>query len=200
MGVANFTPDTIPWQHQGRRGTIKPGEIVTNRDRGWENHVLNKWGPRGLVKIEYNDDEEKLKDRSMEIFRDFWLRNIQRFNEQNEQQKNEGRQYTPPTKELQEKAELFDVELIGPWKLKFGKKGDAQESEQTQSQPPGRVLELETRVGSMEGQLNDIYGMLKQVLDKEAESGAEDKAAETKPESEAPAKPASTSKSKSASK
>lgn len=178
MGVANFTPDPLHWQHQGRRGIIKPGDIITNRDRGWENHVLNKLGPRGLVKIEYNDDEEVLKKKAMDTYRDFWLHNIQRFNELNEQQKNEGRQYTPPTQELMDHADLFDVELVGPWKLKFGKEGDKAKGDGGSAAP--KVKELEERVGSMESQLNDMYGMLKSLTQSQAQEADDKGSADSK--------------------
>jgi len=167
MAVGNFTPDDLQWRFQGRSGWIKPGEIVKDRDRAWENHVLDKMGPRGLVKLDYGDDNEKAKALSMQLYEEFWLKQIRVFNEMNEQQKNEGRQYSPPSKQLREKADLFDIELVGPWKLRSKAASGGEERATPDAQ---RVKGLESRVDGIETQLGEIYALLKENL-----TGAEDK-------------------------
>ena len=181
MAVGNFTPDPLTWYHQGLSGTIKPGEVVTDRDRGWENHVLNKLGPRGLVRLEYGDDPEVAKKASMEAFNRFWTKQVMDFNELNEQRKNEGKMYVPPTKELQEHADLLGYELVGPWKLqrRIAEKEDADKTQTARGKSAAagdaKVTELETRISGIEGRLNEVIDLLNSAFSSDAQtSGASD--------------------------
>lgn len=185
MAVGNFTPDPLTWHHQGLSGTIKPGEIVTDRDRGWENHVLNKLGPRGLVRLDYGDDPKTAKKVSMDAYEAFWHKNIQNFNELNTQRKNEGKMYLPPSKELQEHADILGYEIVGPWKLEKKAKEQAEPAKETE-----KVKELEGRVAGIETKLDDIFGLLNDALSGSGSRQSQDKGSSSEDKSGASKKKA----------
>jgi len=169
MAVGNFTPDTIIWQWQGKGGKIRPGEIITDKDRGWENHVLNRWGMLGLVRLDYGDDPDQRKEESMRLYTRFWEHQIQTFNEQNEQLKNEGRAYVAPAKELKAKAAEFGIKLVGPWTIEeLRERSPDKSNSKPDPKVEGRIESLEKDMGGIKGQLDDVYNMLKGMLEKDA--------------------------------
>lgn len=118
MIVANFTQDTIEWQHIGVVGEIKAGEIKEYDDnRG--RHILNKYGLRGLLQLQYGDSTEEIieekKEIAQRIWRAFWLKQVSYHNQNNEALKNAGGAYIAPTDELAEHAKVLGVDIIGPW-------------------------------------------------------------------------------------
>lgn len=115
MIVCNFTPDKVRWMHVGQAGALKPGDIVEFEDKRAK-HILNQWGPRGILHYKLTDDPEAKKKEAMEIWKRFWMHQIATFNQQNEARKNEGNPYNFPTEDLTSHAEALGVELIGPWK------------------------------------------------------------------------------------
>jgi len=117
--LANFTPDDITWTHVGISGVIKAGE-KKEFDEGRANFILNKFGKRGLVKLEFSEDPEymqKMRKLSRERYERFWKEHIYKFNQFNETLKNEGKAYIQPDRQTVAKAEEFGIKLIGPWKV-----------------------------------------------------------------------------------
>jgi len=117
MIIANFTPDRITWMHVGICGDLEPGDIK-EFDEARGNHILNKYGPKGLLRLEYGDDKEDKRDQAMRLWRSFWERQITVFNQANDARRNENRPYSPPSKDLVEHAERLGIELIQPWAVK----------------------------------------------------------------------------------
>ncbi len=117
MLVGNFTPDTLKWEHVGQVGEIPPGEVKDFPDNR-ANHILTKSGPRGLLKVDWDkrDELDYYTEIAMGIYTRFWQLQLSVYNQQNEQRRNENKVYTFPTKQLQEKAEELNVELMEPWK------------------------------------------------------------------------------------
>ena len=116
MVVANFTPDKIRWTHGGIVGIIKPGETFKcDEKRG--KFLLTHFDTRGLVKLDYGDNEENARIKSMENWTEFWKRQIVNFNQSNEERKAEGKGYVRPQPEVIEHAEKLGIKLIGPWTI-----------------------------------------------------------------------------------
>ncbi len=119
--VANFTPDTIEWTHIGVVGTLKPDEIE-DFNTGRANHILSKYGNRGLVRLELGDDKEEIikgkRKVAMKMWRDFWLKQIAYHNQHNENLKNSNCALVDPAEDLRDHAEKLGVDLIGPWSIK----------------------------------------------------------------------------------
>lgn len=156
MIIANYTPDEIQWQHVGRSGFLKPGDVEEFSDpRG--NHILNKWGPRGLIKVgkDWQDVEEQDKDRAkaMKIYKNFWIRQVTYFNRLNETRKNENKSYESPTTTLVEKAKQLGIELLSAWTYT-----PPAESE--------KVTKLEQEVATLKGMLTDMVDAVKSLKEK----------------------------------
>lgn len=115
--VYNGTPDTIPWTHGGISGKLKPGDWEKWEDARAK-FVLNGWGQRGLVRLDYGDKVEDKRAESMRLYKEFWFKQITRFNQENEIRRNENKPYNFPGKELTKHAEEFGVEVMGPWTMK----------------------------------------------------------------------------------
>lgn len=117
MIICNFTPDTIQWMHNGIGGKLKPGDIQDFPDpRG--RHILNAFTRRGILQLQYGDDPDKIREKAMKIYKEFWERQVTIFNQDNERRKNTNKEYVEPTQELKEHAEKFGLELVGPWTIK----------------------------------------------------------------------------------
>lgn len=153
MIVANFTPDAIDWMHIGVSGTVKPGEDVEMDDsRG--RHILNKFARRGLVQMQYGDDEAAKKKESIALWKNFWELQIVTFNQHNEDQKEKGNRYARPTPELLEKAKILNLELLQPWKIE---KTDDKQIKALQDEN----VALKETVTEQTKQINQILEMLK---------------------------------------
>ena len=150
--VANYTPDTIKWSHVGLNGTIKPDQVVEMAD-GRARHILNKFGAIGLVQLNFGDDPEEKKKVSMALWRSFWERMIENHNQSNEDSKEKGNRYTKPTPELEEKAKLFGLELLRPWRVD---KKDNKEIEELKNENKSLKSSLET----MQDQMTRILEMM----------------------------------------
>jgi len=127
MIIANFTPDEIRWEHVGHSGTLKPGQIIRDMPEGRGKHLLNKYSPRGIIELEFGNDEEARKKEAMETWEIFWNHDIQTFNQHNERMKNQNLPYIAPTKERASHAQALGIELIGPWVIKPKEDADVKE-------------------------------------------------------------------------
>jgi FtsZ-binding cell division protein ZapB len=120
MIVANFTPDPILWKHMGITGTIpglKEGSTnhVVEMDNARARHILNAFEKIGLVQMQFGDDPELKEKESMAQYQRFWEHQIEVFNQNNEQQKEQGNRYSKPTDLLELKAKELGLELKKPW-------------------------------------------------------------------------------------
>ena len=151
--IANFTPDPIEWWHVGVNGVIQPGEIVENMDEGRARHILNKFGNIGLIQLNFKDDIEEKKKAAMRQWRAFWERMIESHNQSNEDAKEKGNRYTKPTHDLEEKAKLFGLELLRPWRVE---RKDNEEIATLKSENQS----LKQSLNSMQEQMTKMFEML----------------------------------------
>jgi len=160
MIIANFTPDKIEWMHVGANGTIpaynpdnpKKPHIV-NFDDSRANHILNKFAVRGLVQMNFGDDEEAKKKESLKLWRIFWERQIENQNQHNEQQKEAGNRYSRPTDELDEHAKLLGIELLRPWTV-------AAKSTKEVDELKGENMALKKSIEAMQAQMSQLMQMM----------------------------------------
>ena len=155
MFIANYTPDDILWTHGGLSNTIESDQVVEMDDaRG--NHILNQFGPRGLIKLQYGDEEEVRKKEAMTIYTMFWERQITNFNQQNEARKNENKAYIAPNKQLQEKADEMGLEIVGPWKLKIPVASAEMDKLKAENK------ELYTKIDTLQTQVSELIEAITQ--------------------------------------
>lgn len=149
MIIANFTPDTIEWMHAGINGTLRPDDVKEfEESRG--NHILNEFTARGLLRMEFGDDQEIKKKEAMAIYTRFWEKQIVVFNQHNERLKNENKAYVMATPELEKKAKEMDIGLVGPWKLKIPAQNKKIEKLETENR------ELYGKLDKLQDQMTDL--------------------------------------------
>jgi len=150
--IMNGTPDPVEWWHIGVNGIIQPGQIV-EMDDGRARHILNKFGAIGLVQLSFGDDPEEKKKASMALWKSFWERMIENHNQANEDAKEKGNRYVKPTPALEEKAKLFGLEILRPWRVE---KKDNKEIEELKNENKALKSSLET----MQDQMTKILEMM----------------------------------------
>lgn len=154
MIVGNFTPDPIEWMHIGITGVVQPGETV-EMDDSRARHVLNYHARRGLVQMQYGDEEEAKKEESLAQWTNFWEHQIVTFNQHNEDQKEKGNRYARPTDELKAHAVALGLELLQPWRIVA-----KDESPQLKALREENAS-LKATVDAQTGQINQILEMIK---------------------------------------
>ena len=169
MFIANFTPDVIEWMHVGVTGYLKPDDIEEFDDKRGR-HILNKWGARGLLRMDFRDGDKEDEKRveAMRTYTRFWGRHIEIFNQHNNSLENENKPYVHPSLQTEEKAKEFGIKLVGPWKLSQPTAGaDAKELEAVKAQVSelkGMVTQLseitkdaiQQRDNALIGQFNNL--------------------------------------------
>ncbi|KKN52255.1 hypothetical protein LCGC14_0614750 [marine sediment metagenome] len=165
MIVANFTPDTILWTHIGVTGRIKPGEIVEMAEPRAK-HILNKYGSRGLVQLQYDDDKkEKARDAKI-IYEDFWVRQIVNFNQLNERRKNENKAYLDISPELAFHAKQLELEVVGPWKMtKASSSKEMEELKTDNNKLRDEIGSFKEQVGTLTNQVETLIGKMTKEFD-----------------------------------
>lgn len=152
MVIANFSPDPIEWWHVGVNGIIKPGETVEMED-GRAKFILNKFNTIGLIQLNFGDNPEEKKKASMALWRSFWERQIENHNHANEDAKANGNRYSKPPAGLEEKAKLFGLDLLRPWRIE---QKDSKELEELKNENKSLKSSLET----MQTQMSKILEMM----------------------------------------
>jgi len=111
----NPTNEDFIGQHMGEHVHIPANsELKVDEARG--RHLLNFLGPRGLTFLEYGDDSSGAKElkakNARKTNKEFKLRHINNFNARNEQRKQQGLEFEPPTDIEKKYAEELDVDLF----------------------------------------------------------------------------------------
>jgi len=116
MIIANFTPDTISYVHGGIPGELKSGEM-TDMPEKKANFILNKYDQRGLCTLQFGDDPEACKKKAMEVYREFWTRQIINHNQANEARQARNLEYSKPEKDVLKHANELGLKVLGPWQV-----------------------------------------------------------------------------------
>jgi hypothetical protein len=84
-------------------------------DSGKGNFLLNKYDQRGMLKLVFGDDVKAKKAEAMEIWKDFWIRQIVNHNQANEARQARNLEFSRAPKEVEEHAKTMGMKLLGPW-------------------------------------------------------------------------------------
>ena len=187
MIISNFTCDPISWTHLGANGTIpaynpedpKKPHIINFEDSR-ARFILNKFAVRGLVAMNFGDDEETKKAESLKLWRIFWERQIEAHNQHNEDQKEKGNRYSRPTDELDKHAKLLGLELLRPWRV------EAKQDNKQVDELKGENLALRKSLESMQTQMTEL---MKMMVGRQAEPQKEKPKTRPEPEAEKKAAP-----------
>lgn len=176
MAIANFTPDPVNWMHIGITGTLEP-DSIQEFDPARENHILNNLGKRGIVAMKYGDDEEEKRKEAMATYKEFWLRQIQNFNRDNEIRRNENRAFVEPQPDLEKHAKEFGIELIGPWRVAPTDTKDTNSKikflqAETDEMRQGMSV-LSNNIGQLQDQIGDLILQVTSLIETNVESSAD---------------------------
>lgn len=103
-------------QYLGKGIRIKPGEKVKVPD-ATARHLLNELALRGLLSLDFGDDEEERAKEGLERNREFKIKQLNNFNESNSARKHTGLPYLWPTPTLKLYAEEIGVKLVESYQL-----------------------------------------------------------------------------------
>ena len=109
--------------YKGVGKNIKPGDKIKMDDPA-ANHLLNEFGPRGLVSLNYGDEDklQEIIDGALKRNRDYKIKQVEELNQRNESRKTIGLPYLIPTDKLKLYAEELGEDLIQPYRIKDAEK------------------------------------------------------------------------------
>lgn len=143
MSLVLFNPtnETLRAQYVGEDVVIAPypqhgHKVKVDDARG--RHILNALGPRGLMSLEFGDEEEKKAVIGLERNREFKKKQIIRYNQENERRKQAGMAYIEPTAQVAEYARELGIALLEPYALK-----DVEKAEVSRLKDENRSLQTE---------------------------------------------------------
>ena len=118
MIIVNYTPDDIEYVHGGLTGVLKSGEM-DDVDSGKGNFLLNKYDQKGMLKLVFGDDVKAKKAEAMELYKDFWTRQVVNHNQANEARQARQLEYSRANKDVEVHAKTLGLKLLGPWTAKI---------------------------------------------------------------------------------
>jgi hypothetical protein len=124
MILVNYTPDDIKFVHGGIPGILKSGDM-DDMPEAKAKFLFNKYDQRGILTLVFGDDIEEKKTQAMEIYKEFWIRQVTMHNQANEARQARKLEYAKPAQELVEHAKILGLELLGPWVARLDTSSEA---------------------------------------------------------------------------
>lgn len=155
MWIFNGSPKDVRVEYHGRQRLIKKGTREKFED-GQGKFILQKWGQRGLAKLEYGDKIEEIAEQCQERHNEFCRMNVIRFNQHNEANRNQKIPYVFPTKEQKWMAKHVGMDLMGPFSHE-----DASSSNQ-------EIAKQKAEIDGLKGQMNQLMSMVQQMINLQA--------------------------------
>lgn len=125
------------------------------------NHILNQLGPRGLTSLDYGDEgaikEKKAKD-GIKRNRDFKLKQILRYNQDNEQRKATQRIYVDPPAFIKDYAKELGIGLLEPYQVADVKNEEIAELKKQAEKRDQENTELRNTVKELMDTVKELLG------------------------------------------
>lgn len=137
-------------QYLGKGIRIEAGQKLKVPD-ATARHLLNELAPRGLLSLDFGDDDEERAKEGLERNREFKVKQINDFNEKNSARKHQGLPYLWPTDTIKLYAEEIGVILVESYQV-----DDAQLQ---------KVKTLETENQTLKDQMVEMSQKMNQILD-----------------------------------
>lgn len=146
--LCNPTNERFDMQHGGVSVSMKANSILEVSD-ACGNHLLNAFGGRGLTQFTYGCDEKKLKEDAIERNFEFKKRQVIEYNQRNENRKQTGLPYLPPTKHIKAYAVELKLQLLEPYSVRDeerGKIGDLQDKNRALN---SQIVDLQVKLTTL---------------------------------------------------
>lgn len=124
--LVNYTNEDLGYTFGGISHTVKSGETKKVQEPEG-NHALNALGSRGLSRIQFDDDgnkvnEDKNKEDAIERNKEFKVKQVVTYNERNAVRKASGQAYDMPTATVKRYASELGINLLQGYDLATGEK------------------------------------------------------------------------------
>ena len=148
--VFNPTNETMGAQHIGEDIVLPPDSKVKMSDSRAK-HVLNILGPRGLMTLEFGDENRIEEKRAQGVERNlaFKKRQVQRHNQQNEAQKRGGRPWLEPPAHIKAYADELGLELVEPYSERADERGMVQSLIAQNQQFQNQMAAMQTQMADL---------------------------------------------------
>ena len=164
MHIHNPTDEVIETMYASRPFIFAPEKTLVVEDKATANHIINEWGTRGLVTLDFGDDTKKVSGGQtvMEVKAaagrkantDFRRQMVINHNQMNESNKHTRKPYINPTDQLLSYAAAEGIKLIKPYEV-----DDIQQQEMNKLDAENR--ELKGMIKDQGSQISELLGLMK---------------------------------------
>lgn len=168
--VYNPTDEEMTATYIGLTDKILPEQKLKVDDARGRSY-LNELGPRGLVQLEFGDEGDGVLQKAeagRRKYNEFWRKQILRYNQTNERQKQNGGAYQEPPDEIRRHAERLGLKLLEPFAFTDDaaiRMADVKQEnlakDRLLAQKDVEMGELKAQMGTMQDQMNQLLAMLK---------------------------------------
>ena len=167
IGIMLYNPtnENMDMQYAGISIRMEPGEKQLFALK-CASHLLNAFGQRGLTSLEYGADEGKVAEAARKRNEEFKKKQVVEYNQRNENRKQMGMGYLPPTEEVKKYAIELGLKLLEPYAVR-----DEERSEIAQAK--AQNSELQAKLAAQANEMAELKAMMKELLEKKQEKKPE---------------------------
>ncbi len=162
MVIWNPTNEDIEMQYAGISFTLVSGE-KREFEVNAANHIINSFGARGLTPLKYGDEanEKKIGADGIARNKEFKLRQVTVYNQQNENRKHMNLGYQPPSAIIKRYAIELGLKLLEPFSVR-------DEERSAISKTSAENEELKQKISVQEKEMAELKEMMKQFMASQA--------------------------------
>jgi len=142
--VWNPTNEDFEMQYAGITITLKAGESQAFA-MNCAMHLLNGFGQRGLTSLVHGcteSEKKKTGENAIQRNLDFKNKQIVEYNQRNENRKQMGLGYLPPTEHVKKYARELDLQLLEPYSVRDKERGDINTLRAENAQQKQQITDL----------------------------------------------------------
>ncbi len=148
MIIVNYTPDDIEYVHGGLTGVLVSGEM-DDVESGKGNFLLNKYDQKGMLKLVFGDDVKAKKLEAMELYEEFWTKQVIIHNQANEARQARRLEYSRASKDVEAHAKTLGLKLLGPWTAQVSESKELTRVKDDNAELRVQVNTLTSQVGKL---------------------------------------------------
>lgn len=171
----NATNEDLEAQHIGVTTIIKKfpekGHMVLVDDAK-ARHLLNILAPRGLTTLDYGDEGDAKKKKAAEgrkRNKEFKIKQIVDFNQNQQQNEANKISYSHPTEALKQYSDELGLDLIKPYELPNIEKGKIKKLKEKIEDKDIQLEEQAQQMKTMQSQISELSDLVKKVIKTEPE-------------------------------
>ncbi len=142
--IWNPTDEDLDMQYAGVSLTMKAHEECAY-EISCARHLLNGFGPRGLTSLKYgctDYEKKKIGEAAIQRNREFKEKQVVDYNQRNENRKQMGLGYNPPTESVKRYAKELRLELLQPYSVRDAERSDIEALRSENAQQKQQITDL----------------------------------------------------------